>query len=57
MTSLQTTKREEGILLECPFTKCGHRIWRYKGHMKVYAICPDCRGSVAIAKHQIKERE
>ena len=50
----QTIKNEEGILLKCPNIACGHRIWKYKGRMKVYAICPDCRGSVSIAKYQFR---
>jgi hypothetical protein len=51
----QTVEDQEGILLKCPNTTCNHRVWRYKGQMKVYAICPDCRGSVKIAKHRIQE--
>jgi DnaJ-class molecular chaperone len=56
MSRTQTqTEGKEGILLKCPHNACGGKIWRYKGTMKVYAICPDCRGSVHIVKNKIIE--
>ncbi|MPZ07281.1 MAG: hypothetical protein GEU26_12845 [Nitrososphaeraceae archaeon] len=48
-------KNKTGILLQCPNPTCNGRIWRYRGSMKTYCICPDCRRSVRIDKNKVSE--
>jgi uncharacterized protein (DUF983 family) len=58
MSRQQTQQtRKKGILLRCPHEICKGRIWNYRGNMKVYAICPDCRGTVLIAKNKVEDSE
>lgn len=44
-----------GTLLQCWNPKCEGKTWRYRGKMKTYAVCPDCRRSIRIDTHQIQD--
>ena len=52
-TQVISEKNKTGILLQCPNPVCNGRIWRYRGRMKTYAICPDCRRSLRIDKNKV----
>lgn len=46
-----------GIFLRCPHVCCNGRIWRYRGTMSIYAVCPNCRKPVAINYNKVTAEE
>ncbi len=46
----EKTEEEREIPLRCH--RCGYE-WTYKGKMKWYASCPQCRTSVKIEKQRL----